>query len=76
MGAFCLAQESRRRAAREREEPNAPWWGIRVEGRSICWTGTLEGADEQSPEFLAGRIREAVQLGLMQAALPPRRGRG
>jgi hypothetical protein len=57
-------------------QPNAPWWGIRVEGRSICWTGTLEGADEQSPEFLAGRIREAVQLGLMQAALPRERGRG
>jgi hypothetical protein len=57
-------------------QPNAPWWGVRVEGASICWTGTLEGPDEQSPEFLAGRVREAVQLGLMQAALPHRRGRG
>ena len=54
---------------------SAPWWGIRVEGAAICWTGTLEGPDEQSPEFLAGRVREAVQLGLMQAALPRRRGR-
>ena len=25
------------------------------------------------PEFLSGRVREAVQLGLMQAALPRRR---
>jgi hypothetical protein len=57
-------------------QPNAPWWGLRVEGASICWTGTLEGPDEQSPEFLSGRVREAVQLGLMQAAIPPRRGRG
>lgn len=57
-------------------QPHAPWWGLRVEGASICWTGTLEGPDEQSPEFLAGRVREAVQLGLMQAALPHRRGRG
>ena len=58
-------------------QPNAPWWGVRVEGSSICWTGTLEGPDEQSPEFLAGRVREAVQLGLMQAALPrSHRGRG
>ena len=57
-------------------QPNASWWGVRVEGASICWTGTLEGPDEQSPEFLAGRVREAVQLGLMQAALPRRRGRG
>jgi len=56
-------------------QPHAPWWGIRVEGASICWTGTLEGPDEQSPEFLSGRVREAVQLGLMQAALPRRRGR-
>jgi hypothetical protein len=56
-------------------QPHAPWWGIRVEGASICWTGTLEGPDEQSPEYLAGRVREAVQLGLMQAALPHRRGR-
>ncbi len=57
-------------------QPHAPWWGIRVEGASICWTGTLEGPEEQSPEFLAGRVREAVQLGLMQAALPRRRDRG
>jgi hypothetical protein len=57
-------------------QPHAPWWGVRVEGASICWTGTLEGPDEQSPEFLAGRVREAVQLGLMQAALPHRRARG
>jgi len=57
-------------------QPHAPWWGVRVEGSSICWTGTLEGPDEQSPEYLAGRVREAVQLGLMQAALPHRRGRG
>ena len=56
-------------------QPNARWWGIRVEGASICWTGTLEGAEEQSPEFLAGRVREAVQLGVMQAALPRPRAR-
>ena len=53
--------------------PAARWWGIRVEGESICWTGTLEGPDEQAPEFLSGRVREAVQLGLMQSALPRRR---
>jgi hypothetical protein len=51
------------------------WWGLRVEGASVCWTGTLEGPDEQSPEFLAGRVREAVQLGLMQSALDRARGR-
>ena len=56
-------------------QPHAPWWGIRVEGTSICWTGTLEGPEEQSPEFLAGRVREAVRLGLMQSALPRRRDR-
>lgn len=56
-------------------QPNAQWWGLRVEGASICWTGTLEGPEEQSPEFLSGRVREAVQLGLMQAALPRRRSR-
>ena len=54
----------------------ASWWGLRVEGASVCWTGTLEGPDEQSPEFLAGRVREAVQLGLMQSALGRNRGRG
>jgi hypothetical protein len=57
-------------------QPHAPWWGLRVEGASICWTGTLEGTSEQSAEFLAGRVREAVQLGLMQAALPKPRSRG
>jgi hypothetical protein len=51
-------------------QPHAAWWGLRVEGASTCWTGTVEGPGEQSPEFLAGRVREAVQLGLMQAALP------
>jgi hypothetical protein len=51
-------------------QPNASWWGIRVEGGSVCWTGTLEGPEEQSPDFLGGRVREAVRLGLMQAALP------
>jgi hypothetical protein len=54
-------------------QPDAAWWGIRVEGASTCWTGTLEGPDEQSPAFLAGRVREAVRLALMQAALPHRR---
>jgi hypothetical protein len=56
-------------------QANAPWWGLRVEGASVCWTGTLEGPEEQSPEFLSGRVREAVQLGLMQAALPRPRSR-
>jgi hypothetical protein len=56
-------------------QPNAPWWGLRVEGASICWTGTIEGTHEQSPDFLAGRVREAVQLGVMQAALPKHRFR-
>jgi hypothetical protein len=57
-------------------QPHASWWGVRVEGAHICWTGTLEGPEEQSPEFLSGRVREAVQLGLMQAALRPPRKRG
>ena len=57
-------------------QENAPWWGIRVEGTSICWTGPIEGPDEQSPDYLAGRVRDAVRLGVMQAALPHRRGRG
>jgi hypothetical protein len=57
-------------------QPHAAWWGLRVEGNSICWTGTLEGPDEQSPEYLAGRVREAVRLGVMQAALPHHRHRG
>lgn len=55
--------------------PQAPWWGIRVEGASFCWTGTLEGPEEQSADFLGGRVREAVRLGLLQAALPQRRHR-
>jgi hypothetical protein len=50
-------------------QEKASWWGVRVEGPSVAWTGTLEGPEEQSPEFLSGRVREAVQLGLMQSAL-------
>ena len=55
-------------------QAKSSWWGLRVESSAISWTGTLDGPEEQSPEFLAGRVREAVQLGLMQSAL--RRGRG
>jgi len=56
-------------------QESSSWWGLRVEGNSISWTGTLEGPEEQSAEFLAGRVREAVQLGLMQSALDRTRGR-
>jgi hypothetical protein len=56
-------------------QEKAPWWGLRVEGSAVRWTGTVEGPEEQSPEFLAGRVREAVQLGLMQSALSRNRGR-
>ncbi len=56
-------------------QEKASWWGLRVEGASVCWTGTLDGPEEQSPDFLAGRVREAVQLGLMQSALDRTRGR-
>lgn len=58
-------------------QDNTSWWGLRVEGPSIAWTGTLDGAEEQSPEFVADRVREAVRLGLMQSALGrPRARRG
>ena len=56
-------------------QERSSWWGLRVENGSVCWTGTIDGPEEQTPEYLAGRVREAVQLGLMQSALPrPRRG--
>ena len=57
-------------------QEKASWWGLRVEGGAVCWTGTLDGPEEQSPEFVGGRVREAVQLGLMQSALGRPRGRG
>jgi hypothetical protein len=57
-------------------QDKASWWGLRVEGGSVCWTGTLDGPDEQSADFVGGRVREAVQLGLMQSALGRSRPRG
>jgi hypothetical protein len=57
-------------------QDKASWWGLRVEGGSVCWTGTLDGPDEQSAEFVGGRVREAVQLGLMQSALGRSKPRG
>jgi hypothetical protein len=57
-------------------QDKASWWGLRVEGGSVCWTGTLDGPEEQSADFVGGRVREAVQLGLMQSALGRSRPRG
>jgi hypothetical protein len=43
------------------------WWGLRVHGPSVEWVGTLEGADEQTPEAVAGRVKPLVLVARAEA---------
>lgn len=47
--------------------PGARWWGLRVRGPEIDWVGTLQDADEQTPEGVAYRLEPLVRVAMAEA---------
>jgi hypothetical protein len=51
------------------------WWGLRVHGPNIEWVETLQGAEDQTPAAIAGRLEPLMRIARAEALYLSRLGR-